>query len=101
MIDPFSIILLVYLETARCVGVEHPNPKPPTVTYTASKWLRCARYGKCRGLYWGSPTRRIKIAGGSASMALLRHEMTHDLLWQRDRILDRKHLDPAFHKCVF
>lgn len=33
-------------------------------------------------------------------MGLLRHEMVHDLLWQRDGNPDGKHEDPAFQECI-
>jgi len=102
----YSTILLAYLQVAVCVGINHPNPRPPTVTYLPVKHIRCGKSsptGKCCGLYYGPPGwpyRKIQIAGGCDSIGLLQHEMVHDLLRQRDGDPDGKHKDPAFHECV-
>ena len=97
--DPFTLILIAYLEVAQCMGIEHPKPLPPEVTYCPVEWLGCS-FGKCSGLYWGPPLRKIKIATGRASLPLLKHELIHDLLQQRDGHPDRKHRDPAFSECI-
>jgi len=97
--EPFTLILIAYLEVAQCMGIEHPRPLPPEVTYSPVEGLGCS-FGKCSGLYWGPPLRKIKIAAGRASLPLLKHELIHDLLQQRDGNPDRKHRDPAFGECI-
>jgi len=98
--DPYSMILLAYLQVAQCLGMDHPKPNPPVVTILPVKKFRCSASptGKCIGLYtW--PSRRIKIAGESWSISLLQHEMAHDLLWQREgRAVE--HRAPEYRDCV-